>query len=124
MMQHIINPRDSFRAHMRVSDISLNHSKPSILIGGQQLTDLVEVTAMASRKIVESDDVLVEPQEGFEQIRSDETGYPRYKPTARPGAQLRFGRLIVIHHRHPPLTHCTQVHLSRICPTELLAGMC
>ncbi len=55
--------------------------------------NLVEILLVAGGKVVETDHVLVELQQGFDQIAADEAGAAGDQPGFRRGQELRLQRV-------------------------------
>ena len=61
---------------------------------------------MASREVVEADDLLIERQQGLYQVRADEAGRARHQPAARRSRKL-FTNLVVARHRNQRRIRCS-----------------
>lgn len=62
--------------------------------------DLIEVALMPGREVVESDHVLVEFEQRFQQVRSDEARDTGHQPGLRCGPQCGPERVVCHQSRH------------------------
>ena len=73
--------------------------------------NLIEVPAMAGFEIIDADDVLIEPQECFQQMRADESGAPGDQP---PPALLAHS--LRARQRVDRFAHCGHHSLHTVTP--------
>jgi hypothetical protein len=67
-------------AVFEVADIAIDKLEVGPLLRGDQDLHFVHVALVASADVVQTNDALVDFEQGFEQVAADEAGYTGYKP--------------------------------------------
>ena len=97
-MQNVIHVLHGLLAGGRIADIALDEREVPPLFGAHRFLDFVQVVLMAGCEVVQTDDRLVQLQQGFQQIGADEAGAAGDQPALGLGAQFDQDFLIAIAH--------------------------
>src|SRR6185437_4279268 len=89
LVQHDVDVAARLAACAWIGDIRFDETVAAPARHPHARLDLVEVPAIAGRKIVEADDALIETEQGFDEVRADEAGAAGDEPAQRTLAQLR-----------------------------------
>ncbi len=87
MVQDVIDTGANFTAGIQIADIAPDHLKPAPLRGRDALLHLIQIALVASGKIIQAHDALIEFEQRLQEIGADETGYTGDEPSARGLAQ-------------------------------------
>jgi len=86
-VEHVIGPGAGFAAGGQIANVAFDELKPSPLLFGNEVLDFGQVIFYSGGEVVESDNGLVQLEEGFQQIGADETRATGHKPGFRRGAE-------------------------------------
>ena len=87
-MQNNFRVRASFLTGWQIANIALKEPKATPLLCVDQSFDFVEVLRMPGGEIVEADHTLIEFEQCFKEVGTDEPGNTSNQPGFRDGAQL------------------------------------
>jgi len=82
-MEHVVDTLASATAVIQTPDVALNEAEARPLVGADEALYLVEVALVAGGEIVQPDHALIELEESFEQVGTDETGHTGDEPDLR-----------------------------------------
>ncbi len=96
LVQHVVDTFAGTRAIAELADIAFDESKALPGRFAHAGAHFIEIVLMAGRKIVQTGDALVQTQQRFHQIGTDETGRARDEPVRGIVAQMRLkvGKLV------------------------------
>ena len=87
-MQDVIDIGAKPLARSQVANVAFNNAGASPLAYSDFDEYFVEIFLVAGRKIVQSEDELIELKKSFENVRADETSDARDEPGARSSAKM------------------------------------
>ena len=85
---------------IRTADVSFDKTEFEPLRGGNRSTNFVKIALMPRRKVIQPDYFLVKFEQGFDEMRTDETGTPRYQPASRSFSQTLRELIVDCQSRH------------------------
>lgn len=80
-MQHEIDVLAGVMASADIANVTTNEMEMIPRCGTDQRLNLIQIALMAGGKIIQAHDGLVEPQQCFNQIGTDESRGARHQPT-------------------------------------------
>jgi len=107
LVQNVARAGAGRSAVVELADVALDQAKARPGLRPDAPAHLVQIAPVAGGEIVQSDDVLAERKQGFDQMRADETGCARHQPAAglRAHPPRQRGRQVVYAKRDRPLPH-------------------
>ncbi len=97
-MQDEIHSLAALPATGQFADIARDKSKPRPLSRADQRPDFVQIILFARGEVIQADDGLIELEQGFEQVGTNEPGNPGHQPHSGPCGKLR-PQIVVSRHR-------------------------
>jgi len=89
-MEDVIDIGAKPAAGSEIADITFDNASASPFLQSDFRANFVEVPLVTGAKIIETENVLVEPEECFEDVRADESGNAGDEPGAGSGAKSRL----------------------------------
>ena len=77
-------------AIFEVSNITFDKVEVGPLLGFNQSMDLIQIALVTGAEVIQTDDAMVEFEQGFEKVAADEAGYACNQPGFRVGLESLF----------------------------------
>src|SRR5439155_10482909 len=110
LVQHQVHRAACAATSIERADIALHETEVFPLAGAESLFHLLQVVSVARGKIVQPYHPLIQLEQGFQQMRADESGRARNQPGARCGADALLHLFVA---RHPWIVGFHYVALAR-----------
>ncbi len=73
-MQHLIDARAYISADLEITNVAFDKCEARPLIRRDEASNVLEVVTVTRGEIIQSNDTLIELEQGLQQVRADETG--------------------------------------------------
>ena len=80
LVQDVVDALNGLVAVFRRANVTLDELKVSPLVVCDQALHFIQIALVAGGKVVQTDDALVELEQGFEQVAADEAGHAGDEP--------------------------------------------
>ena len=97
LVQDVVHASGGLLAIVQVTDVTLDELEVVPLRGGDQALHFIQVALVAGGKVVQSNDALVEFEQGFKQVAADEAGHTSDEPCFGLGLQVSLELLVCRH---------------------------